>query len=36
MLGVYETESESNVVFTPTAAKYNELVNGKLLKNILL
>lgn len=36
VLGVYETESESNVVFTPTAAKYNELVNGKLLQNILL
>ncbi|KYN23336.1 E3 ubiquitin-protein ligase RFWD2 [Trachymyrmex cornetzi] len=36
VLGVYETESEDNVVLTPTAAKYNELVNGKLLKNILL
>lgn len=36
VLGVYETESESNVVFTPTAAKFNELINGKLLKNILL
>ncbi|KYM88755.1 hypothetical protein ALC53_02520 [Atta colombica] len=35
VLGVYETESE-DVVLTPTAAKYNELVNGKLLKNILL
>jgi len=36
VLGVYETESEDNVVLTPTAIKYNELVNGKLLKNILL
>ncbi|XP_024887625.1 cytosol aminopeptidase-like [Temnothorax curvispinosus] len=36
VLGVYETESEDNVVLTPTAAKYNDLVNGKLLKNILL
>lgn len=36
VLGVYETESEDNVVLTPTAAKYNELVNGKLLKSIQL
>ncbi|KAL6262665.1 hypothetical protein P5V15_005458 [Pogonomyrmex californicus] len=36
VLGVYETENEDNVVLTPTAAKYNELVNGKLLKNIML
>ncbi|XP_011863940.1 PREDICTED: cytosol aminopeptidase-like [Vollenhovia emeryi] len=36
VLGVYETESEDNVALTPTAAKYNELVKGKLLKHILL
>lgn len=36
VLGVYETEDESNVALTPTAAKYNGLVNGKLLKHILL
>ncbi|KAL0132752.1 hypothetical protein PUN28_000469 [Cardiocondyla obscurior] len=34
VLGVYETESE-DVVLTPAAVKYNELVKGKLMKNIL-
>ena len=36
VLGVYETEDESNVLLTPTAAKYDELVKGKLQKHILL
>ncbi|RLU25395.1 hypothetical protein DMN91_001551 [Ooceraea biroi] len=36
VLGVYETEDESNVVLTPTATKYNALLNGKLVKNIVL
>ncbi|XP_063977725.1 cytosol aminopeptidase-like isoform X2 [Diachasmimorpha longicaudata] len=35
VLGVYEGE-KSDVVLTPSAAKYNELVNGKLLVNISL
>uniref|UniRef100_A0A0C9QXT8 LAP3_1 protein n=1 Tax=Fopius arisanus TaxID=64838 RepID=A0A0C9QXT8_9HYME len=33
VLGVYEGE-KNDVVLTPSAAKYNELVNGKLLENI--
>ena len=36
VLGVYETEDESNISLTPTAAKYDELVKGKLQKQILL
>ncbi|XP_076300931.1 cytosol aminopeptidase-like [Lasioglossum baleicum] len=36
VLGVYESEDESKISLTPTAAKYDELVNGKLQKNILL
>ncbi|KAF7995374.1 hypothetical protein HCN44_006481 [Aphidius gifuensis] len=36
ILGVYEGENKDDVVLTPTAAKYNELVNGKLLANIAL
>jgi len=36
VLGVYQTEDESNIVLTPTAAKYNESIDGKLLKNIQL
>ncbi|XP_012220482.1 cytosol aminopeptidase [Linepithema humile] len=36
VLGIYETENENNIALTPTATKYNELVNGRLLKNILL
>lgn len=36
VLGVYEIESENDIMLTPTATKYNELVNGKLLKNIIL
>ncbi|KAG7200869.1 hypothetical protein KM043_003232 [Ampulex compressa] len=35
VLGVYETEGE-NVTLTPAAAKYDQLVQGKLLKNIIL
>ncbi|KOC71004.1 hypothetical protein WH47_04990 [Habropoda laboriosa] len=36
VLGIYETDDESNISLTPTAAKYDELVKGKLQKNILL
>ncbi|XP_053975412.1 cytosol aminopeptidase-like isoform X2 [Hylaeus anthracinus] len=36
VLGVYETEDEKKISLTPTAAKYNELVKGKLQKNLLL
>ncbi|XP_076759280.1 cytosol aminopeptidase-like [Xylocopa sonorina] len=36
VLGIYETEDESNISLTPTAAKYDALVNGKLQKNVLL
>ncbi|XP_043247808.1 cytosol aminopeptidase-like isoform X2 [Colletes gigas] len=36
VLGVYETEDDSKVLLTPTAAKYDELVKGKLQKSILL
>ncbi|XP_076240163.1 cytosol aminopeptidase isoform X2 [Calliopsis andreniformis] len=36
VLGVYEAEDECNISLTPTAAKYDELVKGKLQKNILL
>ncbi|XP_076164692.1 cytosol aminopeptidase isoform X2 [Ptiloglossa arizonensis] len=36
VLGVYETEDERNISLTPTAAKYDAIVKGKLQKNILL
>ncbi|XP_012257991.2 cytosol aminopeptidase-like isoform X2 [Athalia rosae] len=36
VLGVYEAESQDGVTLTPTAVKYNELVNGKLLESISL
>ncbi|XP_033324821.2 cytosol aminopeptidase [Megalopta genalis] len=36
VLGVYDSEDERKISLTPTAAKYDELVNGKLQKNILL
>ncbi|XP_074094410.1 cytosol aminopeptidase-like [Cotesia typhae] len=36
LLGVYEGDSGNDVVLTPAAAKYNELVNGKLVTNINL
>ncbi|XP_012288936.1 cytosol aminopeptidase isoform X2 [Orussus abietinus] len=36
VLGVYETEGNDSVTLTPTAAKYNDLINGRLLKNICL
>ncbi|XP_034943968.1 cytosol aminopeptidase-like isoform X2 [Chelonus insularis] len=36
VLGVYEGENKDEVILTPTAAKYNEIVNGKLLTNINL
>ncbi|KAK2575896.1 hypothetical protein KPH14_007265 [Odynerus spinipes] len=35
VLGVYEADDES-FTLTPTAAKYNERVQGKLLKHICL
>ncbi|XP_017886445.1 cytosol aminopeptidase-like isoform X2 [Ceratina calcarata] len=36
VLGVYETEDDRNIVLTPTAARYNEQVESKLQKSILL
>ncbi|XP_015600885.1 cytosol aminopeptidase isoform X2 [Cephus cinctus] len=36
VLGIYEAEGKDGIALTPTAARYNEKVNGKLLKNICL
>lgn len=36
VLGCYKEEGKSQVSFTPSAAKYNELTQGKLLESVKL